>query len=176
MPISEYQQFKPSFGKNVYIAPSAAVIGKVKLAEDVSIWPNATVRGDVNQIEIGARTNIQDNSVLHVTHDGPYTPGGTALSIGADVTVGHMVTLHACTLKDHCLIGIGSIVLDNAVVESHALIGAGSLVPPGKVAASGFLWMGTPVRKMRPLTEEEIAFFDYSAKHYVKLKNQYMAE
>lgn len=173
MSTEAYLEHSPTLNKNVYIAPTASVIGKVTLGEDSSVWPMAVVRGDVNTIEIGERSNIQDGCVLHVTHDGQYSPGGQALVIGKDVTVGHKVTLHACTIEDETLIGIGSIVLDNAVVEKHALIGAGSLVPPGKIIEGGYLWMGSPVKKIRPLTDEEISFFKYSAEHYVRLKNDY---
>lgn len=174
MAISNYLSHQPSIGQGVYIAPTASVIGKVKIGEQSSIWPGAVVRGDVNQITIGKHTNIQDNSVLHVTHDGPYTPGGVALVIGDHVTVGHQVTLHACQIHDASLIGIGSIVLDEVVVESQVMVGAGSLVPPGKILTSGYLWMGSPVKQIRPLTDKEKAFFKYSAKHYQKLKDQYL--
>jgi carbonic anhydrase/acetyltransferase-like protein (isoleucine patch superfamily) len=134
------------------------------------------VRGDIHQITIGERTSIQDGSVLHVTHDSEYHPGGAPLTIGDDVTVGHKVTLHACTLSSLCIIGMGSIILDNAVVESDVILGAGSLVPPGKTLTSGYLWLGSPAIKKRPLTEQELAFIRYSAKSYVKLKNQHLEQ
>lgn len=168
-----FQGISPTIDKSVYIAKSADVIGKVTLESDSSVWPQAVVRGDVNTVTIGQRTNIQDASVLHVTHDGPFSPGGAPLQLGNDITVGHSVTLHACTIEDECLIGIGSIVLDKAVVKKHSLLGAGTLVPPGKILESGFLWCGSPAKAIRPLTEQEINFFSYSAMHYVKLKNSY---
>src|SRR5690606_24800501 len=121
MAITNYLNHMPKIASSVYIAPSATVIGKVTIDEDSSIWPGAVVRGDVNDITIGANTNIQDNCVLHVTHDGPYTPGGTALIIGDSVTVGHLVTLHACQIEKQCLIGIGSIVLDQVIIEENVM-------------------------------------------------------
>ena len=129
--------------------------------------------GDVNTIQIGAFTNIQDNSVLHVTHDGPYNPGGYDLKIGNNVTVGHRVILHGCHIGDSCLIGMGATIMDGAVIESHNLIGAGSLVTPNKKLESGYLWMGSPIRKVRKLSEEERESIDYSASSYVKLKNRH---
>jgi carbonic anhydrase/acetyltransferase-like protein (isoleucine patch superfamily) len=164
----------PTLGARVYVDPSAVVIGKVTIGDDSSVWPTAVIRGDVHSIEIGARTSIQDGSVLHVTHDGPYAPGGRALIIGSDVTVGHRVTLHACTIGNACLIGMGSIVLDNVVIEDFVMIGAGSLVAPGKVLHKGGLYVGSPARRMRDLTEKEIAFLTYSAAHYVKVKDEYL--
>ena len=161
-------------GARVYVDPAAVVIGRVKIGDDSSIWPTAVVRGDVNSIEIGARTSIQDGSVLHVTHDGPYAPGGRALIIGSDVTVGHRVTLHACTIGNKCLIGMGSILLDNVVTEEFVMIGAGSVVPPGRRWRARGLYVGSPARRVRDLTQPEIEFFTYSAAHYVKLKNEYL--
>ncbi|MFT4046047.1 MAG: gamma carbonic anhydrase family protein [Solimonas sp.] len=165
----------PVLGARVYVDEQAAVIGDVALGEDVSIWPFAALRGDVNRIVVGARSNVQDNSVLHVTHDGPYSPGGVMLAIGEDVTVGHGVILHACTIGDRCLIGMGAIVMDRAVVEPEVLLAAGSMVPPGKVLKSGWLYRGSPAQPARELTAQEIEHFRYSAAHYVKLKNRYLA-
>jgi carbonic anhydrase/acetyltransferase-like protein (isoleucine patch superfamily) len=175
MSIRSYTGIKPVIGQRVYIDESAVVIGKVTLADDASLWPFAVVRGDVNSISVGARTNIQDASVLHVTHDGPYSPGGMPLVIGADVTVGHKCLLHACSIGDRCLIGMGSIVMDGAVMESEVLLGAGSLVSPGKRLESGFLYRGSPAQKVRPLTPEERAMLLYSAQHYVRMKDRYLA-
>jgi carbonic anhydrase/acetyltransferase-like protein (isoleucine patch superfamily) len=172
--IRPYRNITPTLGARVYIDPAAVVIGKVKLGDDASIWPTAVVRGDVNSIEIGARTSIQDGSVLHVTHDGPYSPGGRALSIGADVTVGHRVVLHACTIGNRCLVGMGSVVLDNVVTEDYVMIGAGSVVPPNKRLEARSLYVGSPARKVRDLTPQEIDFFAYSAQQYVKLKDEYL--
>lgn len=174
MTLRSFAGFEPQLGARVYVDPQSTVIGRVELGDDVSIWPFVAVRGDVNTIRIGARSNIQDGSILHVTHDGPYTPGGAPLSIGSDVTVGHGAILHACTIEDACLIGMGATVLDRAVVGRHCLVGAGSVVPPGKRLAPGTLWVGNPARLVRPLSEREIESLYYSAAHYVKLKDQYL--
>ncbi|MDH4029772.1 MAG: gamma carbonic anhydrase family protein, partial [Chromatiales bacterium] len=131
MNIRGYKGFNPQLGSRVYVDPVAVVIGQVEAGDDVSFWPAAVARGDVNEIRIGARTNIQDGTVLHVTHDGPYSPGGLPLQIGEDVTVGHQVTLHACTIGNRCLIGMQSCVIDGAILEDEVLLGAGSLVTPG---------------------------------------------
>lgn len=175
MSIRSYIDIQPVLGQRVYVDDTAVVIGKVTLEDDASLWPLAVARGDVNTIHVGARTNIQDLSMLHVTHDGPYSPGGQPLVIGADVTVGHKCLLHACTIGDRCLIGMGSIVMDGAVVESDVLLGAGSLVSPGKRLESGYLYRGSPAQKVRPLTAEERAMLLYSAGHYVRLKDRYLA-
>lgn len=174
MTIQTYRNIAPTLGARVYIDQAAVVIGKVSIGDDSSVWPTAVVRGDVNFIEIGARTSIQDGSVLHVTHDGPYAPGGRALYIGSDVTVGHRVTLHACTIGDACLIGMGSILLDNVVTEDFVMIGAGSVVTPGKLLQTGGLYVGSPARRVRDLTRKELEFLTYSAAHYVKVKDEYL--
>lgn len=176
MAIRPYQQAQPELGRGVYVDDSAVVIGRVTLADDVSIWPYCVVRGDVNSIHIGARSNIQDATVIHVTHDGPYTPGGFATVLGADVTVGHKCLLHACTIGDFCLIGMGAIVMDGAVLEDEVFLAAGSLVPPGKRLRSGYLYRGSPAREVRPLTDEEKEQLRYSAAHYVRLKNAYLQD
>jgi len=175
MPIRNYAGHKPVIASSTYIDPMALVIGQVTIGEHASLWPMAVVRGDVNSITIGARTNIQDNSVLHVTHDSQYTPGGQALVLGEAITVGHQVCLHGCTIEHHCLIGIGSIILDGAVLQPYILLGAGSLVPPGKVLEGGYLWHGSPVKRRRSLTDAEMGFFEYSANHYVKFAQQHKA-
>jgi carbonic anhydrase/acetyltransferase-like protein (isoleucine patch superfamily) len=174
MTISAYRSVLPTLGARVYVDPAAVVIGKVTIGDDSSVWPTAVIRGDVNSITIGARTSIQDGSVLHVSHDGPYRPGGRALIIGSDVTVGHRVTLHACTIGNACLIGMGSILLDDVVTEDHVMIGAGSLIPPGKKLESGGLYVGSPARRLRELSQSEIEFLTYSAAHYVKVKDEYL--
>ncbi|MGH8307483.1 MAG: gamma carbonic anhydrase family protein [Gammaproteobacteria bacterium] len=174
MPIRSYQGEMPAVGRGVYVDDTALVIGQVALGDDVSLWPYTVARGDVNSIRIGARSNIQDQSVLHVTHDGPYSPGGFPLAIGEDVTVGHKCLLHACSIGGRCLIGMGAIVMDGAVIESDVLLGAGSLVSPGKRLESGHLYRGSPVRKIRPLTDLEREMLHYSAAHYVRLKNRYL--
>lgn len=174
MAVRVYQGHTPELGAGVYVDPAAVVIGRVRIGNDSSVWPATVVRGDINAIEIGQCTNVQDGSVLHVTHDSRFDPGGHPLRVGSYVTVGHRVVLHACSIGDYCLIGMGSVVLDGAVLAPRAMVGAGSLVPPGKQLEGGFLWLGSPVRKTRPLTEMEVAFLEYSASHYVDLKNAHM--
>lgn len=174
MAIRSFKGTKPQLGKKVYVDESAAVIGDVALGDDASIWPMCSIRGDVNLIRIGARTNIQDGSVIHVTHRYSELPEGNATRIGNDVTVGHKVMLHGCTVEDLCLIGMGSTILDGAIIRSRVLLGAGSLVPEGKDLEGGYLWLGRPAKKARELTEAELKWFEYSARHYVKLKNDYM--
>lgn len=174
MSIRPYLDHHPRLGARVYVDEAATVIGQVTLADDASVWPQAVLRGDVNTIDVGERTNIQDGVVCHVTHDGPYTPGGQPLVIGADVTIGHGAILHACTIHDRVLIGMGAIVLDGAVIESDVMVAAGSLVSPGKHLASGFLYRGQPARQARPLTETEIEALKYSASHYVRVKDRFL--
>lgn len=174
MQIRPYLDVLPTLGARVYIDPAAVVIGKVTLGDDVSIWPTAVVRGDVDTIEIGARTSIQDGAVLHVSHDGPYKPGGRNLIIGADVTVGHKAVLHACTIGNACLVGIGAIVLDDVVTEDFVMIGAGALVTSGQQLKKGGLYLGSPARRARELSAREMQFLSYSAAHYVKLKDRYL--
>jgi len=170
-----YRDRLPRLGANVYVDPAAVVIGDVELADDVSLWPCTVARGDVNFIRIGARSNVQDGSVLHVTHDGPYTPGGMPLLIGADVTIGHGAILHACTIEDAALIGMHATVLDGAIVRRHAMIGAGAVVTPGKLVGEAELWLGNPARCVRKLTDTQIEQLHYSARHYVRLKDEYLA-
>ena len=165
----------PRLGANVYIDAAALVVGNVEMGDDASLWPFAVARGDVNYVRIGARTNIQDGSVLHVTHDGPYSPGGFPLLIGADVTIGHGAILHACTIEDACLIGMRATILDGAVVRRHGMVGAGAVVTPGKIIGEGELWLGNPARRVRELTVAQIEQLYYSARHYVRLKNEYLA-
>ena len=173
MTIRDFEEYSPLIAPTAYIDPLALVIGEVTIGEYASIWPMVVVRGDVQAITIGAKTNIQDNSVLHVSHDSHYCPGGRALTVGASVTVGHRVTLHACTIEHHCLIGIGTIVMDDAVVRPYSLLAAGTLVPPGKVLEEGYLWRGSPAQKSRPLTDDEKEYLDYSARYYVKLSQRH---
>lgn len=170
-----YRGVAPKPGARVYVDPAATVIGDVELGDDVSIWPGAVLRGDVERIRVGARSNVQDGAVLHVTHDGPYTPGGFPCLVGEDVTIGHAAVIHACTLGDCCLIGMHATVMDGAVVERHAFVGAGALVAPGKVVGEGELWIGNPARCARRLSDTEIEALHYSAAHYVELKNEYLA-
>ena len=177
MAIRSFQGIAPTLGARVYVDPAATVIGDVVLGDDASIWPGTVVRGDVNFIRIGARTNVQDGSVIHVTHDGPYgTPGGFATVIGEDVTIGHGAIVHACVIEDACLIGMGATVLDGAIVRRHGFVGAGAVVPPGKEVGSGELWLGNPARCVRRLSDKEIEQLHYSAAHYVRLKDKYLAD
>ena len=174
MAIRPYKGILPKFGARVYVDESAAIIGDVQIGDDTSIWPMCSVRGDVNFIRVGARTNIQDNSVLHGTHRYPELPEGWSCVVGDDVTIGHQCVIHSCTVGNRCLIGMGSIILDGAVLHDGVLLGAGSLVTEGKELEGGYLWLGRPAKKVRALTEQEMAWFKYSAKHYVKLKDDYL--
>ncbi|MFP1880235.1 gamma carbonic anhydrase family protein [Lonsdalea quercina] len=169
-----FKNLTPTVGERVMIDPSSVVIGDVSLANDVSIWPLVAIRGDVNTILIGERTNIQDGSVLHVTHRSTKNESGNPLVIGEDVTVGHKVMLHGCTIGNRVLVGMGSIILDRSVIEDEVIIGAGSLVAPGKRLESGYLYLGSPARKIRPLTSEEIDGLVYSANNYVRWKDEYL--
>lgn len=176
MTIRKYKGFSPQLDERVYIDQQACVVGDVKVGHDSSIWPMCAVRGDVNSIVIGKRSNIQDGSVLHVTHRYPALPDGHGLTIGDEVTVGHQVILHGCSIHNQVLVGMGSLVLDGAVLESRVLLGAGSLVAEGKVLEGGYLWLGRPARKIRALTEDELSWFSYSASHYVRLKDDYLGD
>jgi carbonic anhydrase/acetyltransferase-like protein (isoleucine patch superfamily) len=159
----------PQIADDAYLDPRACLIGDVVIGARSSIWPGVVIRGDVNRIRIGSETNIQDNSVLHNSHDSEYLPGGTPLILGDRITVGHGVILHGCELGDLCLIGMGAIVMDGAVIESEVILGAGSLVPGGKVLQSGYLYTGSPARRSRPLSDREREYLAYSAAHYVRL-------
>jgi len=174
--IRRFEEYTPQIADTVFVDESAVVTGNVSIGEDSSVWPCCSIRGDIHSIIIGARSNIQDGSILHVTHDSEFAPGGFSLSVGDDVTVGHNVVLHACTVEDLCLIGMGSVVLDGAVVQTGAMVGAGSLVPPNKVLEGGYMWLGSPAKKVRELTAKEKAFLEYSAQHYVKLKNRHASK
>lgn len=176
MAIRNFEQHSPRIAASAYIDEMAVVIGDVEIGDDVSVWPTTVIRGDVNRIRIGARSNIQDGSVLHVTHDSEYAPGGFPLIIGEGVTVGHKVILHACSIGDYCLVGMGSTILDGAVLEDNVMLGANSLVTSGKVLESGYLYLGNPAQKVRKLKDSELAWLEYSAAHYVVLKNSYLAE
>jgi carbonic anhydrase/acetyltransferase-like protein (isoleucine patch superfamily) len=173
MAIQVFNGIEPQLASGVYVADSALVIGDVILGRDVSIWPMTVARGDVNRIEIGDETNIQDGCVLHVTHRSEKNPEGHPLIVGRGVTVGHKVVLHGCAVGDLCLIGIGAIVMDGAVVEDRVIVGAGALVPPGKRLESGYLYVGSPARPSRPLKDEELDYLSYSRDGYVRLKDQY---
>ena len=171
--IRTFEGITPVIGASTFIDETAVVIGNVTIGEDSSVWPTTVIRGDVNRITIGDRTSIQDGSVLHVNHDDEHNPGGDPLSIGSNVTVGHKVMLHGCSVNDRCLIGMSTTILDKAVVESNTIIGAGSLVSPGKVLESGYLYVGTPARQVRKLTQDELAYLDLAAEYYVQLKTKH---
>ena len=172
--IRPFNGHSPQLGKRVFIDPNAVVTGQVSMGDDCSVWPGASIRGDLLAITIGKSTNIQDGSVLHTSQDSIYNPGGHPLIIGDEVTIGHNATVHACTIHDQVLIGMGSVILDGAIIESRVLVGAGSLVSPGKVLSSGYLWRGNPARPIRELTEEELGFFKFSADRYVVNKDQHI--
>ena len=174
--LRSFRGHTPKLGKRVFIDPSAVVLGEVELGDDVSVWPCAVVRGDMHRIRIGARTSVQDGSVLHITHASDFNPGGWPLTIGAEVIIGHNVTLHGCTIGDRVLIGMGAVIMDGAEVGSDVVIAAGALVTPGKKLESGYLYAGSPARQMRPLKERELSFFSYSAGNYVRLKDEHIAE
>ena len=164
----------PTLGKRVYIDPACTVIGEVELGDDVSVWPGTVIRGDVNHVRIGARSNVQDGTVIHVSHHSPYNKGGYPTLVGEGVTIGHGCIIHACSIGDYCLIGMGACILDGAVIEANAFIAAGAVVGPGKHVRSGELWAGNPARLMRQLSEQDIEGLRYSADHYVRLKDQYL--
>lgn len=166
--IYEFIDKKPDYPDSVFVAPSADIIGDVSIGEESSIWFNVTIRGDVNWIEIGERSNIQDNVCIHVMNQtGP-------TEIGDDVTIGHNAMIHGCTIYDRALIGIHATVLDEAIIESDVIIAAGSLVPPGKRLESGYMYMGTPVEKKRELTDDEIKSIKEHSDNYVKYARAYM--
>jgi carbonic anhydrase/acetyltransferase-like protein (isoleucine patch superfamily) len=175
--LRKYRSFYPTLGERVFVDESAVVIGNVVLGDDASVWPLAALRGDMGKsIRIGARTNIQDNAVLHIVHAGKFTGDGLDLSVGDDTTVGHGAILHACTIGNGCLIGMGAVVLDGAVVEDGAFVAAGSIVTPGKRLAGGWLYRGSPAAPARPLSDTEKQQLLYSAENYVRLKDEYLQE
>ncbi len=174
--VRKYKGISPTLGERVFIDDAAVVIGDVVLGDDTSVWPCAVIRGDMHKIRIGARTSVQDNAVLHIMHASDYDPDGWPLYIGDDVTIGHGACLHGCTIGNEVLIGIGATVLDGAVVEDRVMIAAGSLVPPGKHLESGYLYVGNPCKRTRPLKDSELEFFKYSTKNYAKLKDEYLED
>jgi len=174
--LRNFQGYSPALGERVFIDPSAVVLGQVILEDDVSVWPHVAIRGDMHRIRVGARTSVQDGSILHITHAGPFNPDGWPLDIGCDVTIGHRATLHGCTVGDRVLVGMSATVMDGAVVENEVVIAAGALVTPGKHLRSGYLYAGSPAREIRRLNEKELSYFLYSAGNYVKLKDQHLLE
>ncbi|MFQ5995969.1 MAG: gamma carbonic anhydrase family protein [Acidiferrobacterales bacterium] len=174
MAVRPYKRTTPRVAASAYVDESAAVIGDVVIGEDSSIWPMCSVRGDTNFIRMGVRSNLQDGSVVHVSHRYPAAPEGYPVIIGADVTIGHHVLVHGCTIEDRVLIGMGSTLMDGALIHSEVLLAAGSLIAEGQELEGGYLWMGRPAKKIRPITEEERGWFTYVARHYVELKNDYL--
>lgn len=176
MALRTFKGKQPQLGGKVYIDPTAVVIGDVTIGDDVSVWPTVVIRGDVESIRIGAGSNVQDGSVLHVSHAGDYSPSGHSLLIGKGVTIGHRAVVHGCTIGNYCLIGIGAIIMDGAVLEDYVMLAAGALVPPGKILESGYLYVGAPAKPVRALNDSEKAFLEYSYQHYIRLKDRYLAE
>lgn len=174
MAVEPYRETLPRLGRDVFIHAAATVIGDVELDDEVSIWPGAVIRGDVNYIRVGTRSNVQDGSILHVSRPSARDPQGAPLIIGRDVTVGHAVILHGCEIGDECLVGMGSLVMDKAVLEPRVLLGAGSLVPEGRVLQSGWLYLGRPAKQIRRLSEKEMAYFARQAVNYVQLAAAYL--
>lgn len=172
--IRSFNNKKPIIHSTAYIDVQATVIGDVEIGEDSALWPQAVARGDINSIVIGDRTNVQDGSILHVTHAGEFCKDGYPLVIGNDVTIGHSAVIHACKVENTVLIGMGSVILDGAVIKSECMIAAGALVGPGKIIESGYLYVGSPAKKLRKLSDRELEFLVYSAAGYVDLKNNYL--
>jgi carbonic anhydrase/acetyltransferase-like protein (isoleucine patch superfamily) len=173
--IRNYKGYTPLLGQHVFVDESAVIVGDITLGDDVSIWPHVAARGDVNTITIGARTNIQDGTVLHVTRRSTNNPDGFPLIIGKDVTIGHQCMLHGCILGDRILVGMGAIIMDGTLVQDDVFIGAGTVVPPNKVLRSGYLYVGNPMKEARRLKQSEVDFLKKSAVNYVELKNDYLA-
>jgi gamma-carbonic anhydrase len=162
-----YEETLPTIADDAFIAPNATIIGDVVIGADSGIWFNCLLRGDVNEIRVGERTNIQDGTIVHVSGTGQGT------YIGDDITIGHMALIHACTLQDGCFIGMKATVMDDCVVESGAMVAAGALVPPGKTVPGGQLWGGTPARYLRDIRDSDLEMIRYTAPHYVKLAQRY---
>jgi len=175
MNIRAFEQHHPKLGSRIFIDPTALLIGQVEIGDDSSVWPMAVIRGDVHSIKVGERTSVQDGCILHVTHAGPYNVKGHDLNVGNDVTIGHKAIIHGCEIEDRCLIGMGAIIMDNAIVQSDVILGAGSLVPPNRKLEGGFLWVGSPAKKIRALTDKEKDYLKYSASNYVSLKDRHLA-
>jgi len=174
--IRSFEGKTPTLAPDAWVDETALVIGDVTLGPRVSVWPFCVLRGDVNRIEIGTETNIQDGCILHVSHDSRFHPGGAGLRIGPRVTVGHQAVLHGCEIGELCLVGIGARVLDRAVLGPRTMLGAGALVPPGRRLEGGYLWVGSPARRARPLSEDELAYLEYSAEHYRRLTARHLAQ
>ena len=173
--IVAFGSHRPRIDPSAFVPDAAVVIGDVTLGPQSSLWFHTVVRGDVHHVRIGARSNVQDGTVIHVTHDGPYSPGGFPTIVGEGVTIGHAAVIHACTIEDYCLIGMHASVLDGAVVQKYGFVGAGALIPPGKVVGERELWLGNPAKFVRLLSDRQIEQLHYSADHYVRLKDEYLA-
>jgi carbonic anhydrase/acetyltransferase-like protein (isoleucine patch superfamily) len=173
MGILTYRGIHPTLGQGAWVDPTAVVIGDVVLGQDASVWPFVLIRGDVNHIRIGARSNVQDASIVHVSRPHPGNDAGWPTILGDDVVIGHKVSLHGCRIADRVLVGIGAIVLDGVEIASDVIIGAGSVVTPGKKLESGSLYVGNPARRARELTAAEVARIPKMARDYVMLKDEY---
>ncbi len=169
MTIRSFGDRHPVIDPEAWVDESAVVIGDVTLGPQVSVWPTCVLRGDVGSITVGELTNIQDGTIVHVTHDGPYTPGGFDTTIGKGVTIGHRAIVHACRVGDWCLVGMGAIIMDGAELGPRAILAAGALVPSGKRLEGGQLYVGSPAKPLRPLTDTELESLEYSARHYARL-------
>ena len=170
--IKPHEGITPKIAPDAFIAETAVVIGDVEIGAGSSVWYGCVLRGDANSIKIGARTNIQDGTIIHVNHEREGA-AGTRTTIGSDITVGHMALLHASTLEDGSFVGMKACVMDGVVVEGGAMVAAGALVTPGKRVKKGELWAGSPAKLMRPLSEKEIVYLTYSAQHYAELAASY---
>lgn len=175
-PLRPYKGRLPTVGPKSYIDESAVLVGDITMGAEVSVWPLVAARGDVNKITIGDRTNVQDGTVLHVTRSSNSHPEGFPLVIGDDVTIGHKCMLHGCTIGNRVLVGMGTIILDGAIVSDDVFIGAGTVVPPNKTLRSGYLYVGNPMKEARPLKDAELAFLKESALNYIVTKNEYLEE
>lgn len=176
MAIRRFKNNHPRIAARAYIDPTAVIIGDVNIDDDVSIWPTVVIRGDVESIHIGAGSNVQDGSILHVSHAGDYSATGHKLTIGKGVTIGHRAVVHGCSIGNYCLIGIGAIIMDGAVLEDYVMLAAGALVSPGKTLQSGYLYVGVPAKPVRALNDSEKAFLKYSYQHYIRLKDEYLTD
>lgn len=174
MTIRSFEKKTPQLENQAWVDDTALVIGDVILGEDSSLWPMSVLRGDIHKIRVGKRTNIQDGTIVHVTHASGFNPEGFPTIIGDEVTIGHQAVIHACRIDNLSLIGMGAVLLDGCHVHSQVIVGAGSVVPPGKILESGYLYLGSPVKRMRALTDEELEYLNYSAEYYVQLKNRHM--
>lgn len=174
MPLIPYLDTSPIIGERIFLHHSCQVIGDVCIGDDSSVWCNTVLRGDVNRIVIGRGTNVQDLTMCHVSHKTAGKPEGSPLLIGDYVTVGHSAILHGCSIGNECLIGMGSINMDDVVIPDRVMIGADSLISPGKQLQSGILYVGRPAKALRVLTEQEIAYLKYSAEHYMELKENHL--